>query len=59
MLTHDEMVKIMKDMMAGRQPVLENEEAKQFAAVFTEDIAIAKKNGWTIEIPSEIPDVGA
>lgn len=59
MLTHDEMVKIMQDMMAGQQPVLENEEAKQFAAVFTEDMATAKANGWTIEIPSEIPDVGA
>ncbi len=58
MLSNDEMVKIMQDMLANRKPELKNDEAKNFAKMFEQDMELAARKGWIIELPFEISDVG-
>ncbi len=58
MLSHDEMIKIAKDMMENREPKLKSEEAREFADMFRQDMELAARKGWIIELPFEISDVG-
>lgn len=46
------------DLVNGvAEPRVKGKEADDFRKLLQPDIDKAKKNGWTIEIPFEIPDI--
>jgi hypothetical protein len=57
MLTSDEIQTIAKEIMNGLPVSIKGVDADKFAAELKEDLALAKKNGWIIELPHEIPDL--
>jgi hypothetical protein len=57
MLTSDEVEKIVIDVMTNQSPRVTGKEADDFRIRFATDVALAKKNGWSIELPFEIPDI--
>jgi len=57
MLTHDEMTTLMRDYLAGRRSSVTGKDADAFLEEFKKDVELAKRKGWTIEIPFEIPDL--
>ena len=49
--------KILVEMLVGKEPSIKGAEADKVRASLQKDIDLAKKNGWAIEIPFEIPDL--
>jgi hypothetical protein len=48
---------ITVDLVNGAEPRVKGQEADDFRKKLQPEIDEAKKNGWTIEIPFEIPDI--
>jgi len=58
MLTTDQIVMITIDTMLRKPQRVIGKEAEEFKASLEKDLEVAKKNGWQIEIPFEIPAIG-
>lgn len=56
MLTSDDIEKITVDMINGKPPRIKGEEADEFRKRLEADLALAKKNGWEIELPFDMGD---
>ena len=54
MLTYADIEKIAVDMVNEAPPRVKGKEADEFRKKLAKDIALAKRKGWTIEIPHEI-----
>ena len=52
-LTTDDVQKITADTLSGREQRITSPEADIFRESLKRDIALAKKKGWVLEIPSE------
>jgi len=52
-LTSEQMQTIVVDEMVGRDPRVKGKAADEFRKDLQPDIKLAKKNGWTIDIPPE------
>ena len=50
-LTQEQMHRIIVEETLGKKPTILGEEADEFRESLQDDIKLAKKNGWTIEIP--------
>lgn len=50
-LTQEQMKRIIIDKTLGKKPTILGEKADEFRESLQDDIKLAKKNGWTIEIP--------
>lgn len=57
-LTTEETEQITVDVLTGKPPRVQGPEADKLRAALEKDIALAKKKGWIIELPFEIPDFG-
>lgn len=57
MLTSEQIEKIVIDFMLGNKPRVTGVEVDQFLEKFAKDVELAQKNGWTLELPFEIPDM--
>jgi len=53
-LTTDELGTIMSDEVLGELPSIIGEEADKFRESLRKDIAFAKENGFSIDIPGDI-----
>ena len=53
-LTSEQVVRIASDVLNGRPPSIKSKEADAFRKEFAKDVAKARRNGWVIELPSEI-----
>ena len=53
-LTSEQMEQITVDLLNGSPPRVTGKEADEFRAAVQKDIDLAKKNGWVIEIPTEM-----
>jgi len=58
-LTSDEVEDIVLKIMNGVPLGELSEEAELFRKQFVADLAMAKKNRWAIELPFELPKIGA
>lgn len=52
-LTTDQMEQIVADEMTGRTPRVTGDAADAFRKQLKADIALARTNGWAVEIPGE------
>ena len=55
MLGTDEMEEILVELMAGKEPTITGPEAHEFREKLKVDIENIKKQGYVVDIPSEIP----
>jgi len=59
MLTSEEVEMIVLDIVRGVPLRVFGTDADEFSEQFAADIRLANENGWTIELPFEIPDVSS
>jgi hypothetical protein len=52
-LTSEEITIVARDLILGNKPKITSKEADAFREALKVDIALAKKNGWTLELPFE------
>jgi hypothetical protein len=55
MLTTEQMNKLMADELNGKEQDIKGKDADKFLAGIRKDIAKAKKDGMTLDIPPEWP----
>lgn len=55
MVTGEQAIQIASEMLAGKPVSVEGRDSEEFQRQFRQDMDLAKRNGWTIELPSEIP----
>jgi len=57
-LTTEQVIQLVMDEMAGREPTILGAEADRLREVTRHDIQICEANGWILDIPHEWGDVG-
>lgn len=54
MLTTEQLESITVDVVNGRPLRVKGKEAERYAMELRKDVLLAKRKGWSIEIPGEI-----
>ena len=57
-LTMEQVTQLVMDEMAGREPTILGEEADILREVTRHDMRTCEENGWILDIPHELGDVG-
>lgn len=55
-LTSTEIIQILVDELRGDPPTVLGKEADELRIGLKADIAMARENGWEIDIPTEWPE---
>ena len=58
MLTYDKMMYIVKKVLQGLDVHTDDKDAQAFLKAFKDDIKLAEKNGWDIELPFDLEVLG-
>jgi len=57
-LTTEQVIQLVMDEMAGLEPRILGEEADMWRAVTRKDMETCEANGWILDIPHELGDIG-
>jgi hypothetical protein len=57
MLTSDQIKTLSIELLLNKPITVHGLEAEEFIVKFKKDMAEAKRKGWILELPFEVPDV--